>query len=213
MQYAIAGMNSHIEHDLPLAVVDTCTARGLTPGDVHQDYEAVNDVLAQVEEPIRRSFLDEVGREVDDHLGPVVHLLSAWNIDKARDLSWVTVETLWALQRTTLSARPLPRRPGSHSRHDLEDTAHTDHLIQAPDSGPMCRASITPARAEDRAAHGTRSRSSPLAQSSGICHAHHLGSRAEVRTVQDLVACKPHFRPTNGLCDAYAPASEGTFPN
>ena len=100
MQYAIAGMNSHIEHDLPIAVVDTCKAHGLAPDDVHQDYEAVNDVLAQVEAPIRRSFLDAVGREVDDHIGPVVHLLSSWNIDKARDLSWVTVETLWALRRT-----------------------------------------------------------------------------------------------------------------
>ena len=38
---------------------------------------------------------------MDDRLGPVVHLLSTWNIDKARDLSWVTVETLWALRRTT----------------------------------------------------------------------------------------------------------------
>lgn len=100
VQYAIAGMNSHIEHDLPIAVVDTCKAHGLAPADVHQDYEAVNDVLAQVEAPIRRSFLDAVGREVDDHVGPVVHLLSVWNIDKARDLSWVTVETLWALRRT-----------------------------------------------------------------------------------------------------------------
>ena len=100
VQYAIAGMNSHIEHDLPIAVVDTCKAHGLAPADVHQDYEAVNDVLAQVEAPIRRSFLDAVGREVDDHIGPVVHLVSSWNIDKARDLSWVTVETLWALRRT-----------------------------------------------------------------------------------------------------------------
>ena len=101
VQYAIAGMNSHIEHDLPIAVVDTCKAHGLAPADLHQDYEAVNDVLAQVEAPIRRSFLDAVGREVDDHIGPVVHLLSSWNIDKARDLSWVTVETLWALRRTS----------------------------------------------------------------------------------------------------------------
>jgi hypothetical protein len=100
IQYAIAGMNSHIEHDLPIAVVDTCKAHGLDPEDVHQDYEAVNGVLAEVEAPIRRSFLDEVGRDVDDHFGPVVHLISAWNIDKARDLSWVTVETLWALRRT-----------------------------------------------------------------------------------------------------------------
>ncbi len=101
VQYAIAGMNSHIEHDLPIAVVDTCEAHGLTPASVHQDYEAVNDVLAQVEAPIRRSFLDAIGREIDDHIGPVVHLLSTWNIDKARDLSWVTVETLWVLRRTS----------------------------------------------------------------------------------------------------------------
>jgi len=99
IQYALAGMNSHIEHDLPIAVVATCRALGLEPDDIHTDYEAVNDVLARVESTIRRSFLDEVGREVDDRIGPVVHLLSAWNIDKARDLSWITVETLWALRR------------------------------------------------------------------------------------------------------------------
>ncbi len=100
VQYAIAGMNSHIEHDLPVAVVDTCEARDLEPADVHRDYETVNDVLAQVESELRRSFLDEVGRAVDDHLGPAVHLVSAWNIDKARDLSWVTVETVWAFRHT-----------------------------------------------------------------------------------------------------------------
>lgn len=100
VQYALAGMNTHIEHDLPIAVVETCRAHGLQPVDLHADYEAVNDVLAQVESPVRRSFLDAVGRELDDRLGPVVHLVSTWDIDKARDLSWVTVETLWALRRT-----------------------------------------------------------------------------------------------------------------
>ncbi|WP_107773684.1 DUF5995 family protein [Nocardioides sediminis] len=102
VQYAIAGMNTHIEHDLPVAVVDTCRALGLDPGDLHDDYEAVNDVLAQVESGVRRSFLDTLGREVDDRIGPVVHLLSTWNIDKARDLGWVSAETLWALRRTTI---------------------------------------------------------------------------------------------------------------
>jgi hypothetical protein len=99
VQYAVAGMNTHIEHDLPIAVVATCKAHRLKPEDLHHDYEAVNDVLAEVEGPIRRSFLDEAGREVDDRLSPVAHLLSTWNIDKARDLSWVTAETLWVLRR------------------------------------------------------------------------------------------------------------------
>lgn len=98
IQYALAGMNAHIEHDLPLAVVQTCAARGLRPDDLHDDYERVNDVLAAVESGIRRSFLDAVGKGVDDQVGAVVHVVSAWNIDKARDLSWVTAQTLWELR-------------------------------------------------------------------------------------------------------------------
>jgi hypothetical protein len=102
VQHALAGMNTHIEHDLPIAVVRTCESRGVSPDAMHRDYEAVNHVLAQVEAEIRRGFLTSVGQHLDDHVGPVVHLISAWHIDKARDLSWVTAETLWALRRTTL---------------------------------------------------------------------------------------------------------------
>jgi len=97
IQYALAGMNAHIEYDLPIAVVGTCRALDLSPDELHDDYEAVNDVLAQVESSVRRSFLDAVGKVVDDRIGPVVHLLNTWNIDKARDLAWINVETLWAL--------------------------------------------------------------------------------------------------------------------
>ena len=125
VQYAIAGMNSHIEHDLPIAVVDTCRARALEPDDVHLDYETVNDVLAQVESGIRRSFLDEVGRALDDRFGPAAHLVSTWKIDKARDLSWVTVQTLWALRGTTFL----------HGRF-LDSLAHT--------VGMASRALLTP---------------------------------------------------------------------
>lgn len=101
VQYALAGMNTHIEHDLPIAVDDTCRARHLEPKDVHADYESVNDVLAQVESPIRRSFLDAVERDVDNRVGAVVHLVSTWDIDSAREVSWVTAETLWALRGTS----------------------------------------------------------------------------------------------------------------
>ncbi len=55
-----------------------------------------------MESPIRRSFLDTVQRRVDDRLGPLVHLLSSWNIDKARDVSWVTAQTLWAIRGKTV---------------------------------------------------------------------------------------------------------------
>jgi hypothetical protein len=98
VQYALAGMNTHIEHDLPVAVVATCEGRAIGPDAIHSDFEAVNGVLGQVEAEVRRSFLDQVGRAVDDQMRPVAHLISCWSIDKAREVAWVTAETLWSLR-------------------------------------------------------------------------------------------------------------------
>jgi len=101
IQHALAGMNAHIEHDLPLAVIQTCAARRTTPRSrkVRADYASVNRVLAGPEAEIRQSFLTDIQKHADRHVGPVVHVVSAWNIDKARDLAWVSIEALWALRR------------------------------------------------------------------------------------------------------------------
>lgn len=101
IQFALAGMNAHIEHDLPLAVVATCAAHGRTPGSpgVREDYEKINDLLAGVEAEIRRSFENKLERQIDDHLGPVAHLVSSWSIDVAREVAWVNTENLWELRR------------------------------------------------------------------------------------------------------------------
>jgi hypothetical protein len=140
VQYALAGMNAHIEHDLPLAVVETCRVRGV---DLHEpavraDYDAVNDVLAAVEGEIRRSFLTAIGEHVDDEVGPLVHLLSAWNIDKARDLAWVSAETIWATRHLErLSARfvaMLGHTVGMASRYLLTPVGR-GVLVQDPSLG------------------------------------------------------------------------------
>jgi hypothetical protein len=122
IQFALSGMNTHIEHDLPVAVVRTCEAMGLSPRQraVHRDYDAVNGLLADVEADVRRSFLDEFQRHVDDEVGPVFHLVSSWNIDLAREVAWATTETLWSLRDTELLKRlfseSLARTVGMTSR-------------------------------------------------------------------------------------------------
>jgi hypothetical protein len=82
-------MNAHIENDLPLAVVATCAARGRTPTSpgVREDYAKVNDLLADVEAAIRRSFLTEAENLIDGSVEAVVHLISSWDIEKARDFA------------------------------------------------------------------------------------------------------------------------------
>jgi len=100
IQFAVAGMNSHIGHDLPVAVVRTCRDLGSSPQDsgVRADYEKVNELLAATESEVRRSFLSEAGQALDGDVGPAIHLISTWDIDKAREVAWVNAETLWALQ-------------------------------------------------------------------------------------------------------------------
>ncbi|MDQ1602243.1 MAG: hypothetical protein QOE01_88 [Actinomycetota bacterium] len=101
IQFALAGMNAHIAHDLPVAVVRTCEQRGTAPEEpsVRADYEAVNRMLAACESEVRRSFLSEVERAADDRVGPLVHLVSSWSIDNAREVAWVNAEALWAVRR------------------------------------------------------------------------------------------------------------------
>ncbi len=99
IQFALAGMNAHINHDLPVALVRTCRQLGLTldrPG-VQQDYDAVSAILAEVHEEVRQSFLRGVALDVDRSLAPVVSLVGNWSIARARDAAWVNAGVLWQI--------------------------------------------------------------------------------------------------------------------
>src|ERR1035438_6302577 len=53
IQFAIAGMNAHINHDLPMAIVSTCQATNTVPQHgtpQYNDYTGVNPALDRSEE-------------------------------------------------------------------------------------------------------------------------------------------------------------------
>jgi hypothetical protein len=98
VQYALAGMNAHINHDLALAVVAVCARSRRHPAQVRADYERINEVLASVVRPVRQSFLDTVVVRAGAPLSPLADLVSAWSLEKARDAAWVSASTLWELR-------------------------------------------------------------------------------------------------------------------
>lgn len=100
IQFAIAGMNAHINHDLPVAVVTTCQALGTAPdeGSFHADYQKVDTLLASVEQQVRESFESGVVLEADRAAAPVLDHLGNWSIDSARDAAWVNADVLWRLR-------------------------------------------------------------------------------------------------------------------
>jgi len=100
VQFALAGMNAHINHDLPLALIATCRERELEPLEEtphYRDYTAVNDVLAEVQERIKGWFAVGLIASVDDACGKVDDALAVWSIRAARRFAWEQAELLWAL--------------------------------------------------------------------------------------------------------------------
>ena len=100
VQFALAGMNAHINHDLPVALVATCRQLGLGPDSpgVSDDYQKVTDLLAAAQQQVRQSFLDGIALDVDRrYAGPVANLVGAWSIGRARDAAWVNAGVLWRL--------------------------------------------------------------------------------------------------------------------
>jgi Family of unknown function (DUF5995) len=100
IQFALAGMNAHINHDLPVAVVSTCAELGTAPGDgTHlADFQKVDALLDAAEEGIRRSFESAPELVLDRHLQAVDNLLAGWTINSARDLAWANAAVLWELR-------------------------------------------------------------------------------------------------------------------
>ncbi|MFJ6622916.1 DUF5995 family protein [Kitasatospora sp. NPDC091335] len=103
LQFALAGMNAHIQHDLPLAVVATCRRRHCEPADIEEDYHRINGVLAEVETAVREQLMP--GPDLLEHAEPLTHLLGAWSVGAAREGAWGAVEALWELRHLPGAAR------------------------------------------------------------------------------------------------------------
>ena len=100
IQFALAGMNAHISHDLPHAVVATCREAGVIPVDgtpEHADFVAANRVLEDASTEIRSWFHNGVVATLDDLGGRVDDALSMWAIHLARACAWGVAKMLWTL--------------------------------------------------------------------------------------------------------------------
>jgi len=100
VQFALAGMNAHINHDLPLAIVSASTTLATSPGaDPHPaDYQKVGQLLDAAQQSIRQSFESAAEQAVDRHLSAVADLIGYWSIDKARDVAWNNSLLLWVMR-------------------------------------------------------------------------------------------------------------------
>jgi hypothetical protein len=109
IQFALAGMNIHINHDLPRAVVAACADLETTPtaGTHREDYQKVDKLLDASEQSVREAFEPTDLRSADHHAAAVTNLLCDWSINEARDVAWDTALALWAVHDHLLATRLL----------------------------------------------------------------------------------------------------------
>jgi hypothetical protein len=91
IQFALAGMNAHINHDLALALLQTDQERQITPNaqsPQHTDFESVNGII-ETALPMALQILasDALGVLAED-TGKIGKLLAIWSVRAARDSAW-----------------------------------------------------------------------------------------------------------------------------
>jgi hypothetical protein len=101
VQFALAGANAHINHDLPLALVETDKQLGIAPspdGQEHRDFEQVNSILERTEGEVKQFLATGIVGEIDEDLGDIDDVIAVWSVQRARETAWNNAELLWHLQ-------------------------------------------------------------------------------------------------------------------
>ena len=101
IQFALAGMNAHINRDLPAGIVTAYRELGgspTVPDARREDFERVNDVLEQVETDMKREFTTGWVGKVDALTAPLDDRVAMWNVRAAREAAWTNAQVLWTLQ-------------------------------------------------------------------------------------------------------------------
>jgi hypothetical protein len=103
IQFSLAGMNAHINHDLPMALVRACTQLNTAPesGTNHRDYQRVDALLEAAELSVRHTFESREVEKADRSVQTVLDLVDNWSITAARHMAWSTGQALWRCRGDT----------------------------------------------------------------------------------------------------------------
>ena len=101
IQLALAGVNAHINHDLPEALVSTCVATGTAPSrgtPQYADYSNLNATLDSLVEEAKRTLQVRLLGDSLPAASQLEDTIAAWGVKAAREKSWATAQVLWQIK-------------------------------------------------------------------------------------------------------------------
>jgi hypothetical protein len=100
IQFALAGINAHINRDLPEAIVATCRATHTVPlhgTPQYADYTSVNSTLDTLIDAARKTLHVRLPGDPLPAVSQLEDVIAAWKVGAARETAWVNAEALWNL--------------------------------------------------------------------------------------------------------------------
>ena len=101
IQFALAGLNAHTNHDVPIGLVHACRSTGIAPdsdGPQNRDYMKMTALLKRTEANVKKWLVTGALEEVDETFGDVDDAIAMWSLQRARQAAWTSGEVLWSLR-------------------------------------------------------------------------------------------------------------------
>lgn len=98
IQFAVAGVNAHIDYDLAAAVVKVWEKRNGGPhdGKQHATYQQIDQVFAYEMSTLRHSFETSGERALDKgKISAFLDFVDDWIVDLTRDFAWGYASRMW----------------------------------------------------------------------------------------------------------------------
>ena len=107
IQFTFAGMNAHINHDLPLAIIATCRSSGTVPQHgtpEYNDYTSLNGSMEALIESAKQTLNVRLLGTVLPVASQIENTLAGWNLAAARESAWNVAQALWQEPQLIASA-------------------------------------------------------------------------------------------------------------
>lgn len=98
IQFALAGVNAHINRDLPVAIAQTCTQTNVMPAHAtaeYRAYTALNETLDSLINEAKMELMVNLPGDSLPRAAQVETAVGAWSIAAARESAWVHAEVLF----------------------------------------------------------------------------------------------------------------------
>lgn len=109
VQFALCGMNAHINYDLQFALVEAFQQQQNTAPSYHSpersDFEYVNNILEIVEAKVIPHLATEIFGVIEEKLGRLDNILAMWGVRKARDTAWAKSVMFWTYRNSSAVRR------------------------------------------------------------------------------------------------------------